>query len=199
MNNEVNTKHFICYSCYGRGHPPQHYIEREQGADKILIWVGLMRNGTVFGPYVIRGNLTTREYLRIVCYNVIQRDFRANNINQNSIWLQQDGARSHTSNETINYLRRQFPGKVMSRRGYWPWPPRSPYLAIPDIFLWGHLKHRIWSVAAHRQPRNIRESEAAIVRECARIPPAFIQNAFDGMVERCQRCINVAGHSFDNE
>ena len=158
-----------------------------------------MRNGTVFGPYVIRENLTTREYLRIVRHNVIQRDFRANNIKQNSIWWQQDGASSHTSNETINYLRKQFLGKVMSGRADWPWPPRSPGPAIPDFLLWGHLKQRIWSVAAYRQPRNIRELEAAIVRECARIPPTFIRNAFDRMVERCQRCISAAGHSFDNE
>ena len=58
--NKVNTKNVICYARYGRGHPPQYYIKREQGADKILVWVGLTRNGTVFGPYVIRGNLTTR-------------------------------------------------------------------------------------------------------------------------------------------
>ena len=97
-----------------------------------------------------------QEYLRIDFRG--SRDFRANNINQNSIWWQQDGAPSHTSNETINYLRRQFPGKAMSRRGDWRWPPRSPYLAIPDFFLWGHLKHRIWSVgcsiqAAKKHPR----------------------------------------------
>ena len=69
----------------------------------------------------------------------------------------------------------------MSRRGDWPWPPRSSDLAIPDVFLWGHLEHRILSIAAYRQPRNIRELEAAIIRECARIPPALIQNAFDGL------------------
>ena len=117
MNNEVNTKNVICYARYGRGHPPQHYIELEQGADKILVWVGLMRNGTVFAPYVIKGNHTAREYLKIVRYNVIQRDFRANNIKQNFIWWEQDGAPSHTNNETINYLGRRFSGKVMNRRG----------------------------------------------------------------------------------
>ena len=64
-----------------------------------------------------------------------------------------------------DYLRMQFPENVMSERGDW----LSSDLAIPDFFLWGHLKHRMWSLAAHWQPRSIQELEDVIVKECARI------------------------------
>ena len=50
------------------------------------------------------------------------------------MWWQQDGASAHTSNVALQYLRGQFPGRVMSKRGDWPWPPRSPDLAVCDFF-----------------------------------------------------------------
>ena len=116
-----------------------------------------------------------------------------------SAWWQQDGAPYHTSNGSINYLLRQFPGKVISKRGDWPWPRRSPELAILDFFLWGYLKHKIWSVAQNQQPTDIMNLEAAIVREFAQIPRVFIRNAFDAMVDRCHRCISAGGKAFENE
>jgi len=47
----------VKYSKYGQGHPEDHYVEFEQGPDKIMVWVGLTRNGTIFGPhtYIVRG------------------------------------------------------------------------------------------------------------------------------------------------
>ena len=57
------------------------------------------------------------------------------------MWWQQEGAPNcPTSNVTMRYLRGQFPGKVMGKRGDCPWPHRSPDLAIRDFFLWGYLK-----------------------------------------------------------
>ena len=36
------------------------------------------------------------------------------------MWWQQDGAPAHTSNVTLQYLRGQFSGRAMSKRGDWP-------------------------------------------------------------------------------
>ena len=99
-----------------------------------MMWIGLTRTGVVFGPHFIQGNLNTREYLRIIRYHVIQRDFPRNNINRQVMWWQQGGAPAHTSNVTLQYLRGQFPGRVMSKRGDWPWPPHSLDLAVCDFF-----------------------------------------------------------------
>lgn len=98
------------------------------------VWVGLMRNGTVFGPYFIRGTMNTREYLRIIRYNVIQRDFPSLNINKDNIWFQQDGAPPHTADATISYLSSQFPDKLISKKGAVNWPARSPDLTNMDFF-----------------------------------------------------------------
>ena len=49
----------------------------------------------------------------------------------------EDSATVHTSDPSINYLRGRFPEKLISKLGDWPWPPRSPDLAILRIFSLG--------------------------------------------------------------
>ena len=102
-----------------------------------------------------------------------------NDIDRNVMFWQQDGAPSHTSNATMQYLRGQFPGRVISKRGDWPWPPRSPDLTVCDFFLWGYLKQRIWNVPHDEQPNNLRQLREAIVTECRNIDQQTIQRSFD--------------------
>ena len=130
LNSEVNTRNVIKYAPYGNGQPADHYVEFAQGADQVMVWAGLTGAGVVLGPHFAERNLDTREYLRIIRYNVIQREFHIHNIGRNNMWWQQDGAPAHTSNATMQYLRGQFPLRLMSKRGDWPWPLRSPDLAI---------------------------------------------------------------------
>ena len=85
-------------------HPADHYVELFKGADQVMVWVCLTRTGIVLGPYFVQGNLDAREYLRIIRYNVVQRDFPINDINRNAMFWQQDGAPSHTSNATMQYI-----------------------------------------------------------------------------------------------
>ena len=89
--------------------------------------------------------------------------------------------------------------RAMNKRGDFLWPPRSPDFAILDFFVWGHLKHKIWTVPRNQQPQNIDELKRAIRRECEAIPRDMIFDAFHAMVDRCQRCINSNGHCFENE
>ena len=199
LNSEINSRNVRKYAARGDGHPEDHYVEFLQGAQQIMVWVGLTRRGAVLGPYFVERNLDTREYIRIVRYNVIQRDFPAHNIDRNSMWWQQDGAPCHTSNATMRYLRGQFPGRLMSKQGDWPWPPRSPDLTVCDFFLWGYLKHQIWNVPHEEQPRNLRELREAIVRACHNLEPMMIQNSFDCMLTRARNCILVGGNAFSNE
>ena len=115
LNSEVNTHSVIRYTRYGQGHSQVHNIGNRQGADQVLVCVGLTGNEEVFGPHFVSGNLDTREYLRIVRYNVIQQDFARQNINRFVTWWQQDGAPAHKSNTSINYLRGCFQGRLISR------------------------------------------------------------------------------------
>ena len=72
--------------------------------------------GVVLGPYFAERNFDTREHLRIIRYNVLQRDFRIHNIDRNVMWQHQDETSTHTSNViTIAYLRGQFPNRLSKR------------------------------------------------------------------------------------
>ena len=82
LNSEVNTHNAIHYAPYGQGHPANHFVEFEQGADSVMVWIGSTRAGVVLEPHFIQGNLNTREYIRIICYHMIQRDFPKNNTNR---------------------------------------------------------------------------------------------------------------------
>ena len=111
------------------------------------------------------------------------------------MWWQQDGAPAHTSNQTLNDLRGQFPGKLISKRGDWPWPPRSPDLSVCDFFLWGYLKHQIW-VNHNRAPQSLRDLREAIRNASQNLQPDMIRRAFDRMLRRVVKCINANGNAF---
>ena len=112
-----------------------------------MVWLGFTGAGDVLGPYFVQGTLNTREYLRIVRYNVVQRDLLALVVDMGQLWWQQDGAPAHTSDNAMRYLQGQSPGKVIIRRGDVSWPPRSPDLAVSDFFAWSYIKQQIWHTA----------------------------------------------------
>ena len=87
----------------------------------------------------------------------------------------------------------------MSKRGDWPWPPRSPDLTVCDFFLWGYLKHQIWNVPTQQQPSNLGELQQAIIMACNNLEQDMIEKAFDCMLSRVRRCVQVDGHAFSNE
>ena len=199
LNSEINSRNVRKYAARGDGHPHDHYVGHMQGAQQVMVWAGLTRQGVVLGPHFTRANLDTREYMRIIRYNVIQREFPVHNIDRNSMWWQQDGASCHTSNATIRYLQGQFPGRLMSKRGDWPWPPRSPDLTVCDFFLWGYLKQQIWEVSQDQQPQNLGELREAIVRSCRNLDGHMIQRSFNGMLTRARKCVDAGGHQFADE
>ena len=45
LNSEVNTHNVIHYAPYGKGDPADHFVEFEQGADSVVVWIGLTRTG----------------------------------------------------------------------------------------------------------------------------------------------------------
>ena len=117
LNSEVNTWNVRCYSLHRAGHPENHYIEFEQGADQVMVWIGVTGAGVILGPHFINGRMNTQEYLRIVRYNIVQREFFQHGIDRQHMWWQQDRATVHTSNPSIRYLTGQFPGKLISKGG----------------------------------------------------------------------------------
>ena len=57
---------------------------------------------------------------------------------------QQDGATCLTVTKTINLLKGQFGDNFISRNGPVNWPPKSCDLTLPDYFLWGYVRSRVY-------------------------------------------------------
>ena len=61
-------------------------------------------------------------------------------ITRDEQWFQQDGATSHTSSNSLLWLRQRFKDRLISRRCDIKWAPHSPDLNPPDVYHWGYLK-----------------------------------------------------------
>jgi len=62
-------------------------------------------------------------------------------LDEHDCWFQQDGATSHTVNETMNVLWDIFGDCLISKN---MWPRCSPDLTTPNFFLSCHLKERAY-------------------------------------------------------
>ena len=49
----------------------------------------------------------------------------------------------HSSNESLAWLQKRFPDRLISCRCDQQWSPHSPYLNPPDFYLWRYLKARV--------------------------------------------------------
>ena len=64
-------------------------------------------------------------------------------IDPTALHFQQDGGTTHTARNSMAVVPEMF-GTVISRFGDIAWPARSPGLTVPDFFLWGFLKDRVF-------------------------------------------------------
>ena len=135
----------------------------------------------IIGPYFFEDpqdgtvTVTTERYLHMLYTYLVPELRRIERLE--TTWLQQDGATAHTANISINGLRQQFSGRLISRFGDIHWPSRSPRLSVLDFFLWGNLKDKVFST----RKETIAQLEASIHDEIAAIPRdllAHVMNSF---------------------
>ena len=69
------------------------------------------------------------------------------------------------------------------------WPARSPELTVPDFFLWGFLKDRVF----RRRIMTVQELKQAIVDEVAAIDGDLRRRVYGNFQTRLQQCIDVNG------
>ena len=77
-------------------------------------------------------------------------------------FFQQDGAMSHTTQDSVAAVRNLFPNHVISRYGDITWPARSPDLPARNFFLWGYLKSQVFKAPT---PHTLQELKHQIQQE----------------------------------
>ena len=119
---------------------------------------------------------------------------RSNGAQRTAIF-QQDGARAHTSCEKLAFLKQYFPGRLISNRTEFQWPPRSPDLSPLDFWSWGHLRN---SVYANPRPRTTAELKTKLLKCYEEIPRFMFRHAVLSAQKRAHLCLEAKGKHFEN-
>ena len=101
--------------------------------------------------------------------------------------LMQDGARSHTANETVRFLNQQRYLTLLQPN---MWPPNSPDLNSVDYCVWSALERNVYR---GKRFENTIELKEAILQEWEALPQAVINNAVDGFRSRVRLVIAENG------
>lgn len=170
---------------------PRETQEVSMHPQRCNVWCGLWAGG-IIGPYFFEddngASVTTngeryREMLEMFVWSEIE------GMDVSDIWFQQDGARPHTSDETIGVLRAQFGPRVISARTDVPWPPRSCDLTPLDYFLWGYVKDKVYANA----PATIPELKREIRRVIGGIGEPLIESVIENLGKRIIACKRSRG------
>lgn len=101
----------------------------------------------------------------------------------------QDGATSHTANDTQDWLERRVPDYIKKNQ----WPPRSPDLNPLDYSIWSILEER-----ACREPHETEESlKAALEQAWEELDEGMLRRIVDDFPRRLDACIEAGGKHFE--
>lgn len=158
---------------------------------KVTAWCAVHAGG-VIGPFFFEnaaGQTTTVDGAR---YRAMLTEFFLPELDELGLvdmWFQQDGATAHTARATTDILKDAFPGRLISRFGDLHWPARSPDLTVPDFFLWGFLKSRVYI----NKPETLEALKENIRHECENLSPETLAEVMENAIKRARMAINCDG------
>jgi hypothetical protein len=120
--------------------------QRPRHSASVTAWCEIYSHGIISPNFFenVKGHTVTVHAER---YTVMLETFLCNELHprqQDLLWLQQDGATFHTAEISMQVFRTMLPGRSIFCFGDSTWPARSPDHAVPDYFLWGHVKSKVY-------------------------------------------------------
>ena len=106
-----------------------------------------------------------------------------------NLFLEQDGARAHTSKSNLKLINELFGDKWIQN------PPNSPDLAYPIEALWGIIKPRI----KRRNPKTIQELKQFTLEEWNSVPPQLLKNLCSNYLKRIEKVLELNGARLEPE
>ena len=101
-------------------------LETPLHPQKVIVWCSF-HTGCVIGPYYFVDENDRHVIANGERYRAMLEDYlwpELDKLDINDMWLQQDGATSHTARVTIDLLKGKFGERVISRNDPVEWPPR---------------------------------------------------------------------------
>ena len=188
MNASVNTHNIREYNPRGQ-QPLEFQYQRNDSRQKLTVWVGMMGNGSIIGPFFFRHKINGEDYLRMVNDHAAirrMRRYRGRNEMFRRVWWLQDGAPPHRRRIVFEGLEELFQDRVIALNRQVEWPPRSPDLTPLDFFLWGYLKSKVYQTP----PVSLDDLEERIRRELDILKQdrAMVRRAVGDMLRRARLC-----------
>jgi len=189
LSRFVNKQNFHYWSAKN----PIELHERPLHTSKVTVWYTISSFG-IIGPYFFEDEreravtVTGSHYVHMV-ENILGPEL-AHHPGTEEKFFQQDGATSHTAQDSMAAVRKLFPNHVISRYGDITWPARSPDLSACDFFLWGYLKSQVFKAPA---PHTVQELKHRIQQEVKRIPVEMLQRVMSDVRKRLTKYLEQNG------
>jgi len=137
------------------------------------MWCEVCSHG-IIGPYFFENAKGRTVLANVEQYKVMLVTFLywAPSRQQVLLCFQQDGVTAHTAEISMQVLRTVFLGRLISRFGDITFPACWPDHGVPDCFLWGYVKSKVYET----HPANTADWKQQIL-EC-------IQGIFKEVVQR---------------
>ena len=136
MNGRINSQNNWYYALAG-SHPEEAYFVVPFKREKVSVWAGLLRNGTVIGPLFYEGNLNEDRYCQILEQQIITQIRESYGAQFDNVRWMQDGDPCHRRVLVSNYLRETFQNRIIGFVFEREWSPSSPDLFPCDFFSLG--------------------------------------------------------------
>lgn len=198
LNGFVNRHNCIYYDTEN----PRLIWEKQLNQPGFQVWGGMSLSG-VYGPYFFEGNVTgaayhemLEQYLLPGLHATFGDGPNGNGFSFNDMYFQHDGAPAHCTNLIRDSLNNEFDYRIIGRRGYIDWPPRSPDLTCMDFYFWGTVKDLVYA----RKPINLADLRRYIEDAFEEIESNPIQRrrVIESVPERLQACVNGEGSHFEH-
>ena len=115
--------------------------------------------------------------------------------NLRDIYFMQDGARPHTTDDVLSFLKEKFHNRVISDKLDLFWPPKSPDLNLCDTFLWPYLEQLVFQ----ENPSSVEELKEVVERFAKEIPKDMLLRATDNFFKRVLACAEEDGGHFETK
>ena len=201
MNSSLSTHNILQYA--PRGEKPVDFsYEKKDCRQKLTVWIGMIGDGTLLGPFFFQQNINGERYLQMINDQIVpvlderERFRRQQNGRFRHLWWAQDGAPPHRSRVVMARLQELFGDRIVALNQPVEWPPRSPDLTPLDFFVWGYLKTKVFQ----SPPANLIELQERITRETndLREDRQLLRRVFRGMLHRAEKCLErLGGHVED--
>ena len=190
--------HVCSESAYFWGYSkPQYVLQRPLHADKCTAWAAISAQGIV-GPFWFVNDANETATVNAHRYIEVLKQFvaslRRKRIAVAQQWFMQDGATPHTANVTLDWVKRTFQDRIISRRTAIEWAPHSPDLNPCDFYLWGYLK----GIVYRGKPETIADLKEAIEESTRGISTETCKAVIEHFKQRVQKCIEFKGMHFEH-